>query len=133
MLEGIDAGGGDDPGLAHGAAPLLLEAPGLSDEVAAAREGGTHGRAQTLGEVDPDCVEGLGIGLGGDTALHNRIEKPCAVHVELEPEVARGLRDILDALEGPDRAATEVRGLLDLDEARARCVAAFRTHGRAEL
>ena len=35
VIERVQAGGGDDPGLAHGAADLLLDPPGLVDEVAA--------------------------------------------------------------------------------------------------
>ena len=57
VIEGVQAGG-DDSGLAHGAADLLLDPPGLVDEVAPTGEHGADRRAQALGEVDPEQSNG---------------------------------------------------------------------------
>src|SRR5207302_982789 len=46
MPERVDAAGGDDAGLAHGTAHLLLAAPRLVDECARAGHGRADGRAE---------------------------------------------------------------------------------------
>ena len=119
VVEGVEAGGGDDAGLAHGAAELMLHTPGLGDEVAGSGQDSADGGAEAFAEVDPDRVE-LGGELerrdaGGDDGVH----EAGAVHVHRESVAARDLGDLRDAREGPDRAAAHVRGLLDGDDARA--------------
>src|SRR5690606_26498334 len=54
LVEGVQAGGGGDAGLAHGPAEGMLEPAGAGDVRLAAREDRPDRRAQALREVDPD-------------------------------------------------------------------------------
>src|SRR6267378_2394207 len=75
MPERVDAARGDDAGLAHGAAHLLLAAPRLVDERARAGHGRADRRAEALGEIDPRRVERLRVVAGGHTAGDNRVHE----------------------------------------------------------
>src|SRR5438445_2369252 len=81
MPERVDAAGGDDAGLAHGAAHLLLAAPRLVDERARAGHGRADGRAEALGEIDPRRVERRRVVAGGHTAGHDGVHEPCPVEM----------------------------------------------------
>ncbi len=57
VVERVQAGGGEDAGLAHRAAPHLLVAPGAADQLLRPGEDRADRRAEALGEVEPRAVE----------------------------------------------------------------------------
>ncbi len=117
ILERVDTRRSDNPGLAHGAAELVLETPGAVDEVRGAGEHRTDRRPQPLGETDPRRVEGLGIVARRDAARHHRVHQAGAIEVGAKAGVPGGTRDLLNALERPNRPAAAVRGVLHRQQA----------------
>jgi hypothetical protein len=96
VVECIEACGGDDTGLAHGAAQALFPDPGLLDQHCGAGEHAAHRAAEALGEVDPDGIEGPGEVGRGDARGDGGVHQARAVHVEGEPGLPRHLGDRLE-------------------------------------
>src|SRR5438552_2537546 len=128
MPERVDAAGGDDAGLAHGTAHLLLAAPRLVDERARAGHGRADGRAEALGEIDPRRVERRRVVAGGHTAGDDGVHEPRPVEMRRKPVPARHRRHLVDARERPYRAAAEIARLLHPHEPAPRKVAIRRPH-----
>ena len=89
MLQGVNAGRRDDPGLAHGAAELMFEAPSLVDEIAVARQHPADRTAQALRQIDPHTVAGRREIGGADARGDHRVEQPRAIHVQRQPMLSR--------------------------------------------
>src|SRR6267378_827739 len=128
MPERVDAARGDDAGLAHGAAHLLLAAPRLVDERARAGHGRADRRAEALGEIDPRRVERRREVAGGHAAGDDGVHEPRPVEMRRQPVPARRRRDLVDARERPHRAAAEIARLLHPQEPAPREVAIRRPH-----
>src|SRR2546421_5427396 len=128
MPERVDAAGGDDAGLAHGAAHLLLAAPRLVDECARAGHGRADGRAEALGEIDPRRVERRRVVTGGHTAGDDGVHEPRPVEMRRKPVPARHRPHLVDARERPHRAAARIARLLHPHEPAPRKVAIRRPH-----
>ena len=123
VIERVEGRGGDYSGLAQGPTEHLFPPPGLRDEVIGAGQTGADRRSQALAEVDPGRVEGRRPLTGSHPAGRYGIQQPGAVEVRAEFVSAGDLEHASHPLLGPDRAAGEVGGLLDADEARARRIA----------
>src|SRR3546814_19268083 len=81
MLQRIDAGGGDDAGLAQRAAHTLLPGPGFEDQFPAAGEDRAEWTSEPLAEVEPEGIEGFGEIQGGHAGRDDGVEDARAVHV----------------------------------------------------
>ena len=121
------------PGLAQRAAPHLLVAPRLLDQLGRAAQHRAHRRAQALGEVQPGGVEAGRVAPGLDARRHHGVEQPRAVEVRAQAVRAGGGQHLVDLLERPHPAAGQVGGLLDRHQPRAGQVAVGRPDGRLEL
>ena len=132
MVQRVEASGGADAGLAHGAADPLFPAPGFADEVGRSGEDGAKRGAEALGEIEPDgVVAGAHLG-SGDPGGNDGVHQAGAVHVGDEAGFVGGFGDVVELGNGPDAAATEVGGLFDLDHALGWGVAVFRADGVAD-
>ena len=112
VVERIDAGCGDDPGLAHGAAEEVLLAPGALDQLVRAGEERAERTAKALGEAERDGVEARREGRGLDTQGGGRVQESRAVQVQRQPELARGRDDGCQLVERPDPSPGVVVGVL---------------------
>jgi hypothetical protein len=108
VIQGVEAGGGDVPGLAQGAAPALLEAPGLVDVLGRAGQHGAGKAAEALGEIDPDGIVALGVIPRRDSGADAGIEEAGAVHVGLEAVGLGFDGDLAELFQRPDAAAEGV-------------------------
>ena len=134
VLERVDPGRGEDPGLAHRPAEPLLPAPYLAEPVPRGREHRAHRTAEALAEVDPHGIEPPGEVAGRDPGRDRRVEEPGAVHVGGEIVFTRHLHHRLQRFHRPYRSSAEVGGLLDREEPRAGGVAVGGvTHRRPRL
>ena len=124
VVERVQAHGRQHAGLAHGAAHHLLEAPCFFDEVPRAGEDGTHGRAQTLGEIDPHAVVSRCMNRGFHTRSNHGVHEPGAVHMCGKTGRLRSRGYGVELRHRPDRAALEIEGLLHAHEPGPRRVAA---------
>ena len=122
VVERVEPGGRDDPGLAHRAAEEVLEAPRLRHPLPRPGDERAERAAEALGEAEAHGVE-LAPVLGRRDAGGDRgVEEPGAVQVRREP-VNPGLRGHLPHLrERPDAPAAAVVRVLDADELRRRHV-----------
>ena len=68
--------------------------------------------AKALGQVDPDAVHTLGVTGRRDSGRHHRVQQAGSVHVGQETRAVGYIRHLIDNLEGPDRPAGQVGGLL---------------------
>lgn len=116
MVECVEGCGGEDAGLAHGAAEHLAEAVDALDGGAIAGDRGADGRAESLAEAAGDGVEVSCVLGWGDAGGDGGVPEACAVEVGLEAESLGGCGDGVGLLEWPDGAATSVVGVLDDDE-----------------
>jgi hypothetical protein len=116
VIEGVEGRGGEDAGLAHGAAEHLAEAEDTGDGGLVAGDGGTGGGAQALGEAAGDGVEIPGVAGGVDAGGRGGVPDAGAVEVQLESKFAGAAGDPVDLLQGPDGAAAAVLGVFDDDE-----------------
>ena len=123
VVERVEAGGGDDARLAHGAAQHLLPAPRLLDEGRRAGQARADRGAEALGEVQPRAVEAARPVGGIDAAGHHRVHQPRAVEVGRQAGGAGDVEHAAHLLERPHAPAAHVRGLLDGHQALARPVA----------
>ena len=98
VVERMEPGGGEDAGLAHGAADALLPLPGGLDEFGGAGEHGADRAAQTLAEVHPNGIEGCGVAGGVHARFDDRVEEPRAIHVHEQPVRPGRLAHCLDCL-----------------------------------
>ena len=119
VVEGVDAGGRDDPGLAHRPAEQVLEAPRLHHQLVGARDQGPERAAEPLGEAQRRGVRMLGDLRGGDAEGGRCVQHPGAVEVEADPERAALVGDGDDLGERPDPASRAVVRVLDRDDPRA--------------
>ncbi len=117
VVEGVHAGGGDDPGLAHGAAEQVLLAPRALDRLGRAGEQRAERAAQALREAERHGVEVPADRRRRDARRDGGVEEPRAVEVGSQPALARGSRDRLQLVERP---AAPARGVVRVLDARAR-------------
>ena len=118
MLERVDTGRRDDPGLSHGTAEQVLLAPRPLDRLRRAREQRTERAAQTLREAERDGVEqpaDLGC---RDPGRDRGVQEPRAVEVGAHPALAGGGRDRLQVGERPAATARGVVRVLDGEHGR---------------
>ena len=86
VVERVQAGGREDPRLAHRAAEHLLAAPGLVDQGLRAGQAGADGRSQPLREVEPRGVEAAAPTSPPSTPLATTaFMQPGAVQVRAQP------------------------------------------------
>ena len=116
VVEGVDARGGDDPGLAHRAAELVLVAPRAQHPLRRPRDDRAERAAEPLREADRDRV-----GVARDrgrliAARDGGIEEPRAVEMERELELPARLGHRLDLGERPHAATRGVVRVLDRDD-----------------
>src|SRR3954468_12261358 len=112
MLQGVQARGGEDAALAHGAAEEMLPAPGAIDEVFASREHRANGTSQPLAQIDPDRIARRRVLARWNPTGDRRVEQPRAVHVRRKTALVREIADVVKLLKRPDRPATVVVGML---------------------
>ena len=102
VVERVDAGGRDDPGLAHRAAEAVLAAAGLRHRLARAREEGAERAAEALREAERDRVEASRRSRRpAPRVAIDCVEQPRAVEVDDEVELARASDDLVDLVERP--------------------------------
>ena len=126
VVERVQAGRGDHARLAHRAAPHLLVAPRLGDQLRRAGQHGADRRAEALGQVDPGGVEAVGVRARLHAARDDGVHQPRAVQVRPQAVLGRDVEDREDLRRRPDQAAAHVHRLLDGDEPRPRGVAVAR-------
>ena len=89
VLQRIQAGGGEDAGLAHAAAQHLAPAQRLRDERPAAAQHRADRRAQPLGQADGNAVEAPHRFARADAEFHRGIADARAVQVRREAALVR--------------------------------------------
>jgi hypothetical protein len=113
VLERVHARGGDDAGLAHGAAEDVLLAPGAFDQRARPGEEGAERAPEPLRQAERDSVETRG-DLGGiHVERHGRVQEPRPVEVHRDPDLACRRHHGLERVERPDPASRVVVGVLE--------------------
>ena len=98
VVEGVQAGGGQDADLAHAAAVALAPDPGLGDRVGRADEHRADRRPQALGQADADrCRTGCRSRRSGTPdatwAFHSRAPSRCMRDADAPGVAARSLAD----------------------------------------
>ena len=115
-VQGDQAGGGEDAGLAHSAADHLAPLAGASDEFRRAAQHRPDRAGQGFGEAEADIVHILGQFGGGDFQGDGGVEDAGAIQVD---GGAGGVGDINDGagvLRGHHAAATAVVGVFQADQ-----------------
>ncbi len=133
MVERVFARGGDNAALAHGAADALFPAIGVGDELARAGQHRATGRTEALGKIDPDRIEAARKLGRADAARDAGIEQPRAVHVREHAGRMGDIGNLAQRRQRPDRTATEIGRLFDLDQTLARRVRPVRPDLFAQL
>ena len=133
VLERVEAGGGEDAGLAHAAAEHLATPVRRVDERLGAGDERADRRAEPLRQADAHGVERRGqLGErhpGGDV----RVPQAGAVEVQGELVGARDLGDLEDVALREDAAAAAVVRVLDGDERGGREVVVVRVDGGGDV
>ena len=132
VLERVDAGRGDDAGLAHAAAEHLAVAPRLGDELLRAAEHGADRAAQALREAERDRVAVRREAGDRDAELHGGVEDARAVDVHGQAVLVGDVADGGEVFFVEDGAAGAVVRVLDADEAGARVVLVVRSDRAAD-
>ena len=88
MLERVEAGGGEDAGLAHAAAEHLADAVHAVDELRRAADQRADRRAEALRQAERDGVEPLHPARRRDAAGDDGVEQPRAVEVQTQAALA---------------------------------------------
>ena len=122
--QGQQAGGGDDTGLAHGAAQTVALDPGLGHDVGRAGQEGADGGAEALGQAGHDGGDRRRVAVGRDRRGHLGVEEAGAVHVD--GQSGRRLGQGVEGGQGPGGPAGGHVGVLDADEGRCRVVVSGR-------
>jgi hypothetical protein len=101
VVEGVEPGGGQDAGLAHGAAHAASDAPGLSMASAVPARRDPTGQPRPLERVTMTVSAVAAKSAGGDAAGDGGVPESGAVHVDGEavlvgdvpdlPQVSRGV------------------------------------------
>src|ERR671910_2203060 len=119
VVECIDAGCSDDPGLAHRAAEEMLEPPRVAHHPALPGQNRAQRAAEPFREAQRDSVEARP-DLGGlDAERDRRVEEARTVEVEGQAELECDRVQLADLLQGPHPAATRVVRVLDPEDAGA--------------
>ena len=125
ILEGHQAGCGDDPGLAHPAADHLARPTCPGDECAIAHDDGTDRAGQAFGQAER-CRRARGDKVASGHAERDRcVEQSRAVDEQRDTEVARNGRDIRHVGRRQRLAHRQCVGVLDRDECCRRLVDVF--------
>src|SRR5437763_16969060 len=132
VVQCLDASGGANAGLAHGAAQPLLPAPDLVDEFTRSGHRRPNWRAQSFGKIDPGGIPAHRHVAGADAGGNAGVQEPSAVHVGSKPVVLCYFRDLVESGFLPDRAAADVGGLLDADYRLGRLISTARVKRPAE-
>ena len=119
VVERVEAGRRDDPGLAHRAAEEVLLAPRALHQLARAGEQRPERAAEPLREAERHRVEAAGDLGGRDAERGRRVEEPRAVEVDGEPDLARGRDDLVELVERPHAPARGVVRVLEREDRRA--------------
>ena len=113
VIEGEDAGRGDDPSLPHGAAELMLEPPPLRHQLGRPRDERPERAPEALREADRHRVELPGDIRRGDAARNRGVEYTRAVEVHRELQLAARRNQGPDLFEWPHAPAGAVVCVLD--------------------
>src|SRR5690606_21722882 len=122
VVEGVEAGGGEDARLAQPAAEPSPQPPEGSFQVARAAEEGAGWRAQPLGEADAHRGRAGGEAGWGHAGGGGGVPEARAVEVDRDAVPPSDRVDRVEALEGPDRAPAAIVGVLHADQAGERDV-----------
>ena len=133
VVERVQAGGRDDPRLAHRAAEQVLQPPRVAHHLVTAGEHRAERAAEPLREAERDRVEARADLLDLDPERHRRVQEPRAVEMEAEVELECERVQLADLLQRPDPAAARVVRVLDPEQARPRRVDRRDTVRRAHL
>ncbi len=133
VVERVDTGRRDDPGLAHRAAEEVLQPTRVAHHLGVAGKDRAERAAEPLREAERDGVEPRS-DLGRlDAERDGRVQQPGAVEMKAEVELEREGVQLVDLLQRPDPPAARVVGVLDPEQARPRRVDRGGAMGRADL
>src|SRR3990172_7979820 len=118
VVDGVERGGGEPPRLSKPAAEHLLEAARSLDEARGSRERRAHGSAEAFREADAHRVEKGSVLRLRDSRRGRGVPEARAIEVKGQATASRGLRHLLDALEGPKGPAATVVSVLDRQKLR---------------
>ena len=128
VFERVESPRRHEPRLPETAAEEMAEPPGSLDHGGAARQAGSHRSTETLRKTDAHRVEALGVAALGDPGGGGGVPEPRPVEMGRQTELARGVRDLPQNVQRPDRAAGAVMRVLGGKEPR-NGIAGLRHHG----
>src|SRR6187200_2164461 len=115
MIKCIQACGGEYAGLAPTTAQPLAHYSGPRDVLGAAHQHGSDRSSETLGEADADRVEQAPISLECHPRCNMRIPEAGPIEVIADAMLTTQLSHRCQLIEGLDRAAAKVVGVLHGD------------------